>query len=56
VRLRDYFVTRDRYGLAILHSVPECSWMYQSGGRALYLDELMDLIAKHDEDCPCAEG
>jgi hypothetical protein len=57
MRLRDYFVTsRNGYGFRIMHKAVGCEWVGELLCYVLDVDDLMSLVARHDEDCPCAEG
>ena len=58
MRLRDYFVvTRENGRRAVRHMAEGCEWEGDIHGRNyLEVDEIMSLVARHDEDCPCAEG
>ena len=59
MRLRDYFIVSSEYRRSyyVVHQVSGCGWSAELHGRNSYeVDEIMSLVARHDEDCPCAEG
>ena len=58
MRLRDYFISTKRDGRRVLlHEPMDCGWTGELHGKDfIEVEEIMSIVARHDEDCPCAEG